>query len=522
MKIRVSAILVALWFASAGVASAQVANTGTLQVVVQDSDGGRLPGVSVTAEAADTITRRTAVTDGQGVASLEALAPSTQYVITVVLSGFQDQARQQILVRAGQTTSLSFSLAIAGLTETVSVSAASPLVDVKSATSGQDITLQLTESLPTGRSYQSYLQLVPGVMPDDQTSSGNPAARSGLNYSDIARQPRHLVRQRLLLRRHQRHRPGHRHVRRQPEHRDHSGTEGHDRRHSGGIRRRARPDLERRHQVGQQHVPRLGELLLPEQQPGRREPKRRSGGVLDQGQRLHLRRPCIQEQGVVLRQLPLHEPPGRRLDARHEPVPAQRRQHPASGVCQGQLGDHAGQSVQPDLPQRPDGRSLAAASATSPTRATVSVNRAAGGTAATTPACGARRCSKSAPTSTTARSRTFRLCASRAATCSSRRTDARVLTDEQQWRLRPRPRSTSATTRPSSGSLQHAWRSHTFKAGAEWNRSDNFRDTLYVDSAGFTSLATGTLAAASPPHKSPAAAGRACNSTSRTPATSTA
>jgi hypothetical protein len=68
----------------------------------------------------------------------------------------------------------------------VTVTAASPIVDPKSATVGQDITLQLTESLPTGRSYQSYLQLVPGVMPDDPTTSGNPAARGGINYSDIA------------------------------------------------------------------------------------------------------------------------------------------------------------------------------------------------------------------------------------------------------------------------------------------------------------------------------------------------
>jgi hypothetical protein len=59
------------------------------------------------------------------------------------------------------------------------VTADSPLVDTTSATVGQDITLQLTESLPTGRSYQSYLQLVPGVMPDDPQSPGNPASKSG-------------------------------------------------------------------------------------------------------------------------------------------------------------------------------------------------------------------------------------------------------------------------------------------------------------------------------------------------------
>jgi hypothetical protein len=39
--------------------------------------------------------------------------------------------------------------------------------------------------LPTGRSYQSYLQLVPGVMPDDPKKAGNPASKSGINYSDI-------------------------------------------------------------------------------------------------------------------------------------------------------------------------------------------------------------------------------------------------------------------------------------------------------------------------------------------------
>jgi hypothetical protein len=185
MRNRVSAVFLALLVAFAGTASAQVANTGTILVTVEDSDGGRLPGVTVTATAADTITRRTAVTDGQGVASLEALAPSAQYVVTVELQGFQSGSRAQILVRAGQTTSIPFTLGVAGLTEVVEVTAASPVVDVKSATSGQDITLQLTESLPTGRSYQSYLQLVPGVLPDDQTQSGNPAARSGMNYSDI-------------------------------------------------------------------------------------------------------------------------------------------------------------------------------------------------------------------------------------------------------------------------------------------------------------------------------------------------
>ncbi|MEZ5283452.1 MAG: carboxypeptidase regulatory-like domain-containing protein [Vicinamibacterales bacterium] len=181
-----AAVLAGVVFALApSPARGQVANTGTIEVIVEDADGGRLPGVTVTATAADTVTRRSAVTDGEGVATLDAMAPSTQYTIVAELAGFQNQTINQVLVRSGQTASLRVTLSIAGLTEAVTVTAATPVVDVKTATAGQDITLQLTESLPTGRSYQSYLQLVPGVLPDDQTSSGNPAARSGMNYSDI-------------------------------------------------------------------------------------------------------------------------------------------------------------------------------------------------------------------------------------------------------------------------------------------------------------------------------------------------
>jgi len=178
-------MFVALLLAFTGLASAQVSNTGTITVVVADKDGGRIPGATVTATAPDTITKRTVVTDAEGVATLEALAPSAQYTVVAQIQGFQDATREKIRVSSGQTAALELSLAVAGLTEAVQVVATTPLVDVTSATTGQDITLELTESLPTGRSYQSYLQLVPGVLPDDQAAGGNPAARSGLNYSDI-------------------------------------------------------------------------------------------------------------------------------------------------------------------------------------------------------------------------------------------------------------------------------------------------------------------------------------------------
>ena len=54
-------------------------------------------------------------------------------------------------------------MSLAEIAEELIVTAESPLVDVTKTQAGQDITLQLTESLPTARSYQDYLQLVPGV-----------------------------------------------------------------------------------------------------------------------------------------------------------------------------------------------------------------------------------------------------------------------------------------------------------------------------------------------------------------------
>jgi hypothetical protein len=168
-------------FGASSLVTAQT-TTGTVVVIVEASDGSRLPGASVTASADDVTTKRTVVTDAQGEALILNLTPSANYVIVTELNGFGIRKQEKVLVRSAQTTTLHASLAVAGGTEDIVVVADTPVVDTTSAIVGTDITLELTESLPTGRSYQSYLQLVPGVAPSE---TGNPASKSGLNYSDI-------------------------------------------------------------------------------------------------------------------------------------------------------------------------------------------------------------------------------------------------------------------------------------------------------------------------------------------------
>ena len=185
MKKSVIALGVLAALLLAGTAFAQ-GRLGTLQVIVEANDGSRLPGATVTAEASDVLGPRTAISDGNGVATLAGLSPSSQYNVTTTLDGFQGSRNENVLLKAGQTTTVRTTLGISSVEEELIVTAESPIVDVTSAVNGQDITLELTESLPTGRSYQSYLQLVPGVMPVDPTiDEENPAVRSGLNYRDI-------------------------------------------------------------------------------------------------------------------------------------------------------------------------------------------------------------------------------------------------------------------------------------------------------------------------------------------------
>jgi hypothetical protein len=183
--LRTHRLVISLLLLLSAISSFAATTTGTIQVIVTDSSGAVLPGVTVTASASDTTTRRTEVTNEQGVATIVSLEPSAKYTVESVLEGLGTAKNANVLVKSAQTTTLRVTLAMAAVSEVITVTAASPIVDTTSATVGQELTLELTESLPTGRSYQSYLQLVPGVLPDDPGAGGNPASRSGLNYSDI-------------------------------------------------------------------------------------------------------------------------------------------------------------------------------------------------------------------------------------------------------------------------------------------------------------------------------------------------
>ena len=116
---------------TAATAWAQLA-TAELNGRVTDSSGAVLPGVTVTATQTATGLVRTAVTDENGAYLLSNL-PTGPYRLEVALQGFRTYVQTGIVLQVGATPTINATLELGSLEETVTVEAATPIVDVRSA-----------------------------------------------------------------------------------------------------------------------------------------------------------------------------------------------------------------------------------------------------------------------------------------------------------------------------------------------------------------------------------------------------
>ena len=161
------------------------AGTGTLMVTITDSAGRPLPGTRVVVSSPESLTDVTEVTSDKGVVRLGGLSPSSKYRLDIAKLGYEPLGVNNIKVVSGKQFALHYALSrFQDDLERIEVVGRwhAAAIDTTSSEVGMDITLDLTESLPTGRSYQSYLQLVPGTKP---TASGNPSSKSGVNFVEF-------------------------------------------------------------------------------------------------------------------------------------------------------------------------------------------------------------------------------------------------------------------------------------------------------------------------------------------------
>src|SRR3954452_10290089 len=99
-----------------------------LSGIITDGTGGILPGVTITLKNVDTGFNRTAVTDAAGRYSFTALPPTGKWTLTAELSGFGAQRREGLECQANTKPEINFQLNVGGLSESVTVQSAAPLV----------------------------------------------------------------------------------------------------------------------------------------------------------------------------------------------------------------------------------------------------------------------------------------------------------------------------------------------------------------------------------------------------------
>ena len=157
--VRVLAILVAT-FGIPTVAFAQAAIAG----VVADPSGAAIGGVSVEAASSALIEKvRTTVTDGTGRYRIENLQPGI-YAVKFTLNGWSTYQKAGIELTGSLTATIDAELQIGRVTDAITVTGETPVVDVYGARREVALSGDIVRSIPTARSYNSLLVLIPGVV----------------------------------------------------------------------------------------------------------------------------------------------------------------------------------------------------------------------------------------------------------------------------------------------------------------------------------------------------------------------
>src|SRR5688500_5146892 len=141
-------------------ALAQASIAGT----TKDTSGAVLPGVTVEAASPVLIEKiRTAVSDDRGLFRVVNLPPGT-YTVTFALAGFNQVKREGIELTGSFTAQIDADMPVGGVTETITVSGSTPIVDVQSVRRQTTISNEVLTSIPTARSWAATALLIPGIV----------------------------------------------------------------------------------------------------------------------------------------------------------------------------------------------------------------------------------------------------------------------------------------------------------------------------------------------------------------------
>src|SRR5262245_11649024 len=162
---------------------------GSINGTIKDEQGGVLPGVTVTAQGVDAT--QTFVTEATGEYRFLNLAPGP-YKVTATLQGFTTIVREDVIVSVGRSVELPLTLKIATVSETITVSGESPVIDTKATGTATNFTADELTKIPTSRDPFALMRSVPGVLVDRVNIGGNETGQQS-NFVSKGTRPQDAV-----------------------------------------------------------------------------------------------------------------------------------------------------------------------------------------------------------------------------------------------------------------------------------------------------------------------------------------
>ncbi len=161
-------LMLSLMIAAAGHAWGQ--STGSIVGTVTDGVGAVVPGADIKLQNVATGDEKTAKAGTTGDYQFLQLLPGI-YKVSVELQGFKQFLRQNIEVTVNNATRIDATMTVGGATETVEVTAESPLLSTQTSSLSYEVGTKQIDALPlNGRNVLNLVSLVPGVVPQGNTS----------------------------------------------------------------------------------------------------------------------------------------------------------------------------------------------------------------------------------------------------------------------------------------------------------------------------------------------------------------
>ena len=144
-------------------AFAQSATSAAIAGVVKDTTGAVLPGVTVEAASPALIEKvRSVVTDASGNYKIVDLRPGS-YSVTFSLPGFGTFKRDGLELTTGVTSNISAEMKVGSLEETVTVTGASPVVDIQNVRTQTVLSQTTLDAIPSAKTAAAFAGLTLGA-----------------------------------------------------------------------------------------------------------------------------------------------------------------------------------------------------------------------------------------------------------------------------------------------------------------------------------------------------------------------